>query len=150
MSRAQILQHGYLILGTGNAYHLGAKRCRVLDSQVAETADADDGATLARPKLRIANAGINRESRAKHRRGVDRVHPHRHLLDRSRVHDHELGVAAVSGYAREAARRAMLISAEDAIAAYATPALRVGDANEIANRDIADIGSARDNPTYRL
>jgi hypothetical protein len=44
----------------------------------------------------------------------------------------------------------MLISAEDAIAAYATPALRVGDTNEIANRDTADIGSARDNPTYRL
>src|SRR5262249_44477929 len=92
---AELLEPRALLRRSRDRDHLRAERGSVLDAQVTEPADADDGARLDGWGLRVADAGVHGEPRAEDRSRLDGVETVGDALDGPGIHQRELSVASV-------------------------------------------------------
>ena len=114
---------------------------RVLDRQVAEAADPEDGDQVGRACARDLDRLVGRHARAGQGRRVERVDAVRHPDDEVRGRLHELGEAAVDRVAGVPLLGAERLPAGDAVIAAAAGVAEPWHCNAVAQHDLRDAGA---------
>src|SRR5512132_1073805 len=122
----------------------------VLDREVAEAADAEDGDEVRRARARDLHRLVGGDAGARQRRGVERVDAVGHLDHVATVGDGVLAEAAVDRVAHVLLLEAKRLPARDAVVADAAGAAEPWHRDALADRDLRDAGGGLDDDADAL
>jgi hypothetical protein len=130
--------------------HLGAERGSVLHGKMTEPTDPDNGASLTRPELGVAQSRISGEASAEKGCRLDGVDSFGDSLNCRGIDRGELGMSAIDCETRTVGRRTVLVPALGAVAASPAPALSVSDPDSGTDRRVLDVRSPFHDATHCL